>query len=114
MAFPDLTSKRQTLSIFDLMVLVAIAALPLAGSRSSQTLYTFSFSLPLFLVGGVLWWLPRLGSRSRLGPLVLPVFVAVAVLYLLFAFVAFVWSPDLTILIISTQLLALIYVSFRI
>jgi|GEM_PF-5336029 len=110
MAFPDLRSKRSALTI---VVLVAIAALPLAASRPPDALPEFGLSLFMILLGCLLWWLPTLGSRWKLGAIVLPAFMTLTGLYLCIIIIAFANAPKAVILIIVAQLIALIYVSFR-
>ncbi|WP_422924334.1 hypothetical protein [Singulisphaera sp. PoT] len=114
MAFPDLTTRRSSPKIGDLMVLVAIAALPLAGSQPTDALPTFGFSATLVLLGGLLWWLPIQGGRWKLGAMLLPAFMALAMLYLFMAILAFAWAPKAAALMIFSQLITLIYVSFRV
>jgi hypothetical protein len=112
MTFPHTTSSRNPLSILDLMVLVAVSALPLAGIRPPSD--AAGFAAVMLPVGFLLWWLPGLGGQGRWTDLlILPVFMAMTLFYLFLSMAAFLCDPGAAVSVIGAQLIALIYVSFR-
>jgi hypothetical protein len=114
MPFPDVASARKPLYLFDHMVLIAVSALPLVAVSPPHDPAAVGLAAIMLLLGYLLWWLPGLGARGRWhDPLVLPAFMALTVVYLLLAFIAFSCDPDSAVLIIAAQLIALVYVSFR-
>jgi hypothetical protein len=112
MTFPHTTSSRNPPRILDFMVLVAIAALPMAGARPPSD--TAAFAVVMLLVGFLLWWLPWLGGRGRWPDLlILPAFISLTVFYLFLSIGAFLCDPGASVSVIGAQLIALVYVSFR-
>jgi hypothetical protein len=122
MSLSDRVAGRDPPRILDHLVLIGVAALPLAaflrptGSRASGPTGAAGLAAVMLMVGYFLWWLPGLGVRTRglrIGALVLPAFMALVALYLVLAFVAFFRDPDATVLVVIAQLAALIYVTLR-
>jgi hypothetical protein len=114
MSFPELTTRRRSLCVFDLLVLVFVCALPLAGISPPSAPGAPGLSTALLFVGYLLWWLPGLGvRRGRIAPLVLPIFVGLAFLYLMVLILAFLLDPTLAILVLASQLIAMLYTAFR-
>lgn len=114
MAFPDVSTARRPLAIYDLMVLVAISTLPLTAMSPPRAPGTASAALFMLGVGLVLWWLPKVGVRGSWAcSLALPAFMLATCLYLLLSLVIFFCDPAAAILVIGSQLLVLLYVSFR-
>jgi hypothetical protein len=112
MTFPHTTSRRSPLCIVDLLVFIAISALPLAGARPPSG--AGGFAAVMLALGLLLWWLPRLGGRGSWADLfILPAFMALSLFYLFLAMVAFLCDPGAAVSVIGAQLIALVYVSFR-
>jgi hypothetical protein len=107
-------SGHKRFFIVDHMVLVAVSALPLTALHTRRTYEAFGLSLMMLLLGYLLWLLPGLGMRQRWhDALVLPAFMALTLAYLFLAFVAFFGDPGSAVLVITAQLLTLVYASFR-
>jgi hypothetical protein len=124
MPLSDAPSGRNPPRILDHLVLIGVAALPLAaflrpagpGSRAPGQAGAVGLAAVMLMAGYFLWSLPGLGVRTRgtwIGPLVLPAFMALVVVYLVLAFVAFFCDPDATVMVVIAQLAALIYVTLR-
>jgi hypothetical protein len=112
MAFPHTTSRGHPLRIHDLLVLVALSALPMAGARSPSGVA--GFAAVMLALGLLLWWLPRLGGRGQWTDLfILPAFMGLTFFYLFLSMVIFFSDPNAAISIVGAQLIALVYVSFR-
>src|SRR5215212_5158055 len=110
MSFPDVASGRRPLTILDLLVVIAIASLPLAALHPPTARDMAGLSAIMLGLGGLLWWLPGNAARRRaLEPLVLPAFVALAFGYLVLFFIASACDPHGAALVIGAQLAALIY-----
>src|SRR4051812_7877334 len=87
MTFPHTTSSRNPPRVLDLVVLVAIAALPMAGARPPSGAAVFA--VVMVPVGFLLWWLPWLGGRGRWPDLlILPAFMTLTLFYLFLAILA--------------------------
>jgi hypothetical protein len=106
------TSDRKPLCIFDLLVLVAVSALPMAGALPpSDAIVLVLLMLPL---GFVLWWLPGLGGRGHWPDLlILPAFMALTFIYIMLSLITFIRDPTAAVSLIGAQLIAMIYVTFR-
>jgi hypothetical protein len=124
MSFPNVASTRRPLRILDHMVLIAVAALPLAAflpsagsaSRPPRAANAVGLSVAMLALGYFLWLLPGLGAREPgrwFAPLVLPAFITMALVYLVLAFLTFFCDPDAAAMIVVAQLMALVYVSVR-
>jgi hypothetical protein len=116
MPFPQVAARRRTLTIFDHLMVIAIASLPLAAFRETWKPGAVALSLVLLLVGYLLWWLPGLGVRTRrpwIDSLVLPAFMTLMMGYVFLAFLAFFHDPHATAFMVAAQLMALVYVSVR-
>lgn len=114
MPFPDVTSARRPLTIGDILIVVAIAALPLAAVGPSAPAERVPLAMLMLVLGGLLWWMPGLAARyRRLEPLVLPLFILLATLDLAAISIAFVCDAHGAALLIWGQVAALLYVSFR-
>src|SRR4051794_38461226 len=112
MIFPHTTSRRNPPRLLDLVVLVAISALPLAGARPPSG--ATAFAVVMLAVGVVLWWLPWIGGRGRWPDLlILPSFMGLALFYLFLSLGAFFCDPVAAVSVVAAQLIALVYVSFR-
>jgi hypothetical protein len=112
MTFPDTTSSRNPPRILDLVVLVAVSALPMAGARPPSG--ATGFSVAMLPVGFLLWWLPWLGGRGRWPDLlILPAFMTLTLFYLFLSIGAFLCDPEAAVSVLGAQLIALVYVSFR-
>jgi hypothetical protein len=112
MTFPHTSSSRNPPRILDLVVLVAVAALPMAGARPPSV--AAGFAVLMLSVGFLLWWLPWLGGRGKWPDLlILPTFMTLTVFYLFLSIGAFLCDPEAAVSVIGAQLIALIYVSFR-
>jgi hypothetical protein len=120
MSIPVITTRVKPLRIFDHIVLVVVAALPLAAfhhateSGSRYAPQAIGLSAVMLAVGYFLWWLPRIGARGGvLSALALPAFIALTVVYLYLAFVCYFTDPHATALVVVAQLIALIYITLR-
>ena len=83
MSIPNITIRRRPLSIFDHLILVVVAALPMAafhhaaGSGSRFAPQAIGLAAVMLAVGYFLWWLPRISARGGvLSALALPAFIA--------------------------------------
>jgi hypothetical protein len=124
MSFPNIASTRRPLRILDHMVLIAVAALPLAAflpttgaaARPPQAANAVGLSVAMLALGYFLWLLPGLGIREPrrwFALLVLPAFISLALIYLVLAFLTFFCDPNAAAMIVVAQLMALVYVSVR-
>src|SRR5215212_2467070 len=114
MSFPDVASGRRPLTILDLLVVIAIASLPLAALHPPTAPDMAGLSAMMLGLGGLLWWLPGLAARRRaLEPLVLPAFVGLTVVYLVVFSIASACDARGAALIIGAQLVAMVYASLR-
>src|SRR3954447_2780484 len=112
MTFPHTTSWRNPPRLLDLMVLVALSSLPLAGARPPSD--AAAFAVVMLAVGCLLWWLPMLGGRGSWPDLlILPAFMALTLLYLFVSLVAFFCDPVAAVSVVGAQVIALVYVTFR-
>ncbi len=112
MTFPKTTLGRNPPRILDLVVLVAVAALPMTAVRPPSVAAGFAaLMLPL---GFLLWWLPRIGGRGWWPDLLtLPAFMTLTFVYLFLSIGAFLCDPEAAVSVVGAQLIALVYVSFR-
>ena len=120
MSIPNITIRRRPLSIFDHLILVVVAALPMAafhhaaGSGSRFAPQAIGLAAVMLAVGYFLWWLPRISARGGvLSALALPAFIALTVVYLYLAFVCYFTDPHATALVVVAQLIALISITLR-
>jgi hypothetical protein len=112
MVFPGTSSPRKPLCIVDLMVYTAICALPLAGLHPSFR--AVGVTAILLFLASVLWWLSGLGGRVRwLDYLALPVFLALALVYLFLILIVFCGEPGVALSVLGAQVIAMMYASFR-
>src|SRR5262249_3349030 len=112
MTFPRTTSSRNPPRILDLVVLVAVSALPMAGARPPSG--AAGFMVVMLPLGVLLWWLPCLGGRGRWPDLLmLPAFMTLTVFYVFLAIGAFLCDPQAAVSVVVAQLIALVYASFR-
>ena len=114
---PQLTSRKRSLTILDLMVVVGIAALPLAAMGASGR-NTVAIPLTVFLLvtGHVLWWLPALAAPERrrwLDVIALPVYMALCAVYLVIALLTWHFAPYAVVMVVTAQVIAFVYLSFR-
>lgn len=114
MAFPDLSAGRPRLTVLDLMVAVAIGALPAAAVAPPRAPEIAGLAMLMLALGGSLWWLSGLGGRTRrLDPLILPALFALTMVYLVLCCIAFACDPGPATLILGGQVVALVYAAFR-
>jgi hypothetical protein len=94
------------------MVYTAICALPLAGLHASFR--AAGVTAILLILASLLWWLAELGGRVRwLDCLALPVFLALALVYLFLILVVFCGEPGVALSVLGAQVSAMMYASFR-
>ena len=100
-----------------LVTLLMTAFLPAIGSRTmTPKLSAFWLSCAMLAIGVVLWWMPGHAARGesrRLGFIILPAFIALSLIEIGLTFAAYHCDPNATGLVLFTQILGLIYVSFR-
>jgi hypothetical protein len=120
MWIPNVAIRRKPLRILDHLVLIGVAALPLAAfhrvavSGSRLAPQAIGLAIVMLAVGYFLWWLPRIGARrGALGVLALPAFIALTVVYLYLAFLCYFTDPEATALVVVAQVIALIYITLR-
>ncbi len=112
MVFPKTTLRSNPPRILDLLVLVAVAALPVAGTRPPSV--AAGSAVLVLAVGLLLWWLPGLGGRGTWPDrLILPAFMMLTFVYLFLSIGIYVSDPAAAVSVVLAQLVALVYVSFR-
>jgi hypothetical protein len=112
MVFPQTSSRRRPLCIVDLMVYTAVCALPLAGLDSSFR--SAGVTTILLLLAALLWSLAELGGRVWwLDFFALPAFLALALVYLFLILVVYCAEPGVALSVLGTQVIAMLYASFR-
>lgn len=112
MVFPKTSLSRNPLRILDLLVLVAVAALPIAGARPPSV--AAGSAVLMLTVGLLLWWLPEFGGRGTWPDLfILPAFMTLTLFYLFVSIGTYVCDPEAAVSVVGAQLIALVYVSFR-
>ena len=89
----ELTSRRRSLTILDLKVVVAVSALSLAVADASGSIGPAGLPIAVFplSVGYVLWWLPGLAAPERrrwLDAIASPVYMTLSIAYVLAATLA--------------------------
>jgi hypothetical protein len=115
---------RGRIRIFDHLVLIMLATLPMAaflpaigsGSMTPAKLSALGLAGAMIGVGVVLWWLPGFaakGESSRLGALILPGFIVLVSIEVGLTFLAYNFDSTATGLVLFALLVGLIYVSFR-
>jgi hypothetical protein len=115
--FPQLTSRKKSLTILDLMVVVGISALPMAAlGASGRNAVAIPLSVFLMVTGYVLWWLPALAAPERrrwLDVIALPVYMGLCAAYLLATLLTWYFAPYAVVMVIAAQVIAFVYLSFR-
>ena len=116
--FPQLTSRKKSLTILDLMVVVAVSALSLAVVDVSGAIGPAGVPLAVFLLvtGYVLWWLPALAapeSRRWLDAIALPIYMTLSVGYVLAASLTLCLAPRVVVLVIAVHVVVSVYLTFR-
>lgn len=114
MTFPEVSARRPRPRIIDLIVMVAIAALPAAAVAPPRAPETAGLALIMLGVGALLWGLSGLAGRARwIDSLALPALFSLTCAYIVLCCVAFVSEPRAAALILAAQVAALLYASFR-
>jgi hypothetical protein len=112
MVFPQTSSPRKPFCIVDVMVYTAVCALLLAGLHPSFD--AVGVAVLLLTLGSLLWWLSWVGaSVPWLDFLVLPIFLALALVYMFLILVVFCGLPELALSVLLAQVIAMIYASLR-
>jgi hypothetical protein len=116
--FPQLTSRKRSLTILDLMVVAAVSALSMATLRDSGPIGPAGGPLAMFLLvtGYVLWWLPGLAAPERrrwLDAIALPIYMTLSVAYVLAAFLTVFLAPLVAVLVVAVHGVIGVYLAFR-
>jgi hypothetical protein len=114
MEFPTIASRRNSLTILDLVVLTALMAMVLAGLRPPTAHIAGAPVFLLLVTGSLTWWLSGLEVRSKWADALVALghIALVLVTFTLYGLV-FVVAPVALVLVIAAQFLALLYVAFR-
>jgi predicted membrane channel-forming protein YqfA (hemolysin III family) len=116
--FPRLTSRKKSLTILDLMVVVAASALPMAAVAVSGPIGAAAVPLAVFMMvmGYALWWLPALGAPERrrwLDAIALPIYMTLSLLYIFVAFLTWHFAPYAVLLVFAAQVVVFVYLALR-
>src|SRR4051794_16805266 len=116
--FPQLTSRKKSLTILDLMIVVAASALPLAAVDVSGPIGAAAVPLAVFqmVTGYVLWWLPALGAPERrrwLDAIALPIYMTLSIFYIFATFLTWQFAPYAVLLVFAAQVLVFAYLAIR-
>jgi hypothetical protein len=116
--FPQLTSRKKSLTILDLMVVVAASALPLAAVNLSGPMGAKAVPLAVFMMatGYALWWLPALAAPERrrwLDAIALPIYMTLSLLYVFAAFLTWHFDPYALLLVFAAQAIVFVYLAWR-
>ena len=121
MTISDAGGRSRGLGLSDLMVVVVVTALPLAGAvaptatRVSPAVVA-ALEAALLAGGHLLWWLPGLAALKRwrwLEVVVLPVYMALAVVLTGLGAVAIAVCPASVVLVAAAYGVTLIHLEFR-
>ena len=116
--FPPLASRKRSPTILDLMFVVAVSALSLAALNASGLLGPAGGPLAAFLLvaGYVLWWLPGLAAPERrrwLDAIALPVYMTLAVAYVLAVVLTLYLAPFVVVHVVAVHGTVAAYLAFR-
>jgi hypothetical protein len=114
----QLTSRKKSLTILDLMVVVAASALPLAAVDYSRPIGAGAVPLAVFLLatGYTLWWLPGLAAPERrrwLDAIALPIYMTLSAAYLFVVMLTWFFAPLALLLAFASQVIVYVYLAWR-
>jgi hypothetical protein len=116
--FPQLNSRKKSLTILDLMVVSAVSALMMAAIKGPGVMGPASGPIAVFLIlnGYLLWWLPGLAAPERrrwLDAIALPVYMTLSLVYLFAAFLTVYFAPLVALLVVAVHGVVGVYLAFR-